>query len=138
MLWHERMGHIGEKGIQAMHNKGMVKDFPEYNLEIDFCGHYIYGKNIRVRFTFVATRAKGILELVHGDVFGLFFVPSLGGSLYYVSFIDYFSKKTWIYFLRSKKEVFKKFKQFKSLVEKQRDNNINVLKNNNGGEFYGK
>ena len=44
-------------------------------------------------------------------------VPSLGGSLYYVSFIDDFSMKTWIYFPRKKSEAFKKFKEFKSLVE---------------------
>jgi hypothetical protein len=25
MLWHKRMGHIGEKGLRAMHNKGMVE-----------------------------------------------------------------------------------------------------------------
>jgi len=44
-------------------------------------------------------------------------VPLLGGSLYYVSFIDDFSRKTWLYFLRKKSEVFEKFKEFKSLVE---------------------
>jgi hypothetical protein len=36
MLWHERMGHIGEKGLRAMHNKGMVEEFSECNLEVDF------------------------------------------------------------------------------------------------------
>jgi hypothetical protein len=70
-----------------------------------------------VRFPSGATREKGILELVHSDVFGLVSMPSLGGSLYYVSFIDDFSRKTWIYFLRKKSEVFEKFKEFKSLVE---------------------
>jgi hypothetical protein len=74
-----------------MHNKGMVEDFPECNLEVDFCEHCIYGKKNRVRFPYGAKKAKGILELVHSDVFILVSVPSLGGSLYYVSFI---SKKT--------------------------------------------
>jgi hypothetical protein len=46
MLWHERMGHIGEKGLRAMHNKGMVKDFPECNLNVNFCEHCIYGKKV--------------------------------------------------------------------------------------------
>jgi hypothetical protein len=55
-----------------------------------------------VRFPSGATRENGILELVHSDVFGQFIVPSRGGYMYYVSFIDYFSKKTWIYFLRKK------------------------------------
>jgi hypothetical protein len=102
MLWHQRMGHIGEKGLRAMHNKGMVKGFPNCNLEVNFCEHCIYGKQNHVRFPSGATREKGILELIHSDVFGPVPVPSLGGSLYYVSFIDDFSRKTWLYFLRKK------------------------------------
>jgi hypothetical protein len=43
---------------------------------------------------------EGILQLVHNDVFGLVSVPSLGKSVYYVSFIDEFSRNTWIYFLK--------------------------------------
>ena len=75
---------------------------------------------------------------MHIDVFLLITVPSLGGSLYYVSFIDDFSRKTWIYFLRKKSEVFERFKEFKALVEIQTDNKIKVLRTDNGGEFFGK
>jgi hypothetical protein len=50
-------------------------------------------------------------------VFGTVSMPSLDGSLYYVSFMDDFSKKTWIYFLKKKSKVFDKFKEFKYLVE---------------------
>ena len=85
-----------------MHNKGMVKEFPVCNLEFNFCEHCIYGKQSRVRFPSGATRENGILELVHSDVFGPVTLPSLGGSMYYVFFIDDFSRKTWIYFLRKK------------------------------------
>jgi hypothetical protein len=102
MLWHERMGHIGGKGLRAMHNKGMVEDFPECNLEVDFCEYCIYGKQIWVRFPSGSTRENQILMMVHSDMFGSVTVPSLGGYLYYVSFIDDFSMKTWIYFLRNK------------------------------------
>jgi hypothetical protein len=44
MLLHERMGHIREKGIRAMHNKVMVKYFLECNLEVEFCD-IVYIKN---------------------------------------------------------------------------------------------
>jgi hypothetical protein len=72
-------------------------------------------------------------------MFGPVSVPSLGGSLYYVSFIDDFSWKTWIYFLRKKSEVFDKFKGFKSLVENHTYKNIKVLRtDHNSGEFCGK
>jgi hypothetical protein len=57
--------------------------------------------------------------------------------MYYVSFIDDFSRKTWIYFLRNKFEVFDRFKYFKTLVENQTKKIINVLRTDNGGEFYG-
>ena len=64
-----------------------------------------------------AKRVNNILELVHRDVFGPMSVPSLGKSVYYVSFIYDFSRKVWIYFLRNKSEAFDKFKEFKAPVE---------------------
>jgi hypothetical protein len=57
-------------------------------------------KQSQVRFPSGVTREKWILELVHSDVFSPISMPSLGGSIYYVSFIDDFCRKTWIYFLR--------------------------------------
>ena len=82
-----------------------------------------------------AKRANKILELVHSDVFGPVPVPSLGKSVYCVSFIDDFSRNTWIYFLRKKSEFFDKFKEFKALVENQAEKKIKVLRTDNGGDF---
>ena len=84
----------------------MVEGMNDCTLDFDFCEHCIYGKQNWVRFSFGATRAKGILELIHSDVFGPVHVPSLRKYVYYVSFIDDFSRTTWIYFLRKKSEVF--------------------------------
>ena len=61
--------------------------------------------------------AKEILEIIHSDVCGPMSSNSLSRYAYYVSFIDDFPRKTWIYFLKSKDEVFSKFKEFKALVE---------------------
>jgi transposase InsO family protein len=58
--------------------------------------------------------------------------------MYYVSFIDNFSCKTWIYFLKTKDEVFSRFQEFKSLVENQTWKKIKVLRSNNGGEYTSK
>ena len=60
---------------------------------------------------------------------------SLSGYVYYVSFIDDFSRKTWIYFLKNKDEVFNKFKEFKSLIENYTKKKINIFQSDNGGEF---
>lgn len=45
-------------------------------------------------------------------MFGPVHVPSLRGTLYYVIFIDDFSRNTWLYFLKRKSKVFNKFKEF--------------------------
>ena len=65
-----------------------------------------------------------------------FDVPSsLSGYVYYVSFIDDFSRNTWIYFLKSTDGVFSKFKEFKSLIENQTEKKIKTFRSDNGREF---
>jgi hypothetical protein len=44
MLWHQRLGHIGEKGLQTLHGKGMVEGMSNCTLYFDFCENFIYGK----------------------------------------------------------------------------------------------
>eukprot|EP00253_Pinus_taeda_P026197 PITA_26197 len=92
----------------------------------------------QVSFPSGSKRAKHILEHVHSDVFGPVKVPSLSKSVYYVSFIDEFSRNTWIYFPKKKSEVFDRFKEFKALVESQTKKKIKVLRTNNGGDFCSK
>jgi len=53
----------------------------------------------------------------------------------YVSFIDEFSRKTWIYFLKIKDEIFSKFKEFKALIEKHTEKKIKTFRSKNGGEI---
>ena len=82
-----------------------------YNSYFDFSEHCLYGKQNRVKFHSGGTRAKEILELIQSDVFGPIPDPSLGGSLYYVRFINYFSRNAWLYFLKKKSKVFNKLKE---------------------------
>ena len=57
---------------------------------------------------------------------------------YYVTSIDDYSRKTWIYFLKNKSEVFGKFKEFKSLIENISEKTIKTLREDNGGEYTSK
>ena len=56
---------------------------------------------------------------------------------YYVIFIDDYSRRTWIYFLKTKGEVFSRFKEFKVVVEKHIGRKSRVLRSDNGGEYTG-
>jgi len=84
------------------------------------------------------SRAKGVLDIVHSDACGPMLAASLSGYVYYVSFIDDYSRKTWIYLLKSKNEVFGNFKEFKTLVENLTERKIKTLRSDNGGEFTSK
>ena len=54
---------------------------------------------------------------------------------YYLTFTDDFSRKSWVYFLKTKSEVFAKFKEFRAIVEKQSGYQIKTLRTDNGGEY---
>jgi transposase InsO family protein len=60
---------------------------------------------------------------------------SFSGRDYYLTFINDYSRKTWIYFVKTKSEVFKRFQEFKALVENQTEKKIKVLRSDNGGEY---
>jgi hypothetical protein len=59
-------------------------------------------------------------------------------SLYYVIFIDNYSRKTWLYFLKTKDEVFNKFQEFKAEIENLKRKKIKNLRTDNGGEYTSK
>ena len=80
----------------------------------------VFIKNIGVIFHGVGKNKKSEkLELVHTSVWGLTQVQSLSGSCYYVTFIDDATRKTWVYRIRQKYDVFVTFKKWKALVENE-------------------
>ncbi|RDX73198.1 hypothetical protein CR513_47218, partial [Mucuna pruriens] len=84
------------------------------NIELDKCSHYMAGKQTRVSFKkHPPSRNSELLILVHSNV------KSFSDGLYFVTFIGDCSRKLWVYTLKSKNQVLKKFKQFQALVGRQ-------------------
>ena len=63
---------------------------------------------------------------------------SIGGSFYFLTFIDDFRRKIWVYFLKHESNTFEKFREFKSMAEKQSGKYIKLLKSYRGGEYDSK
>jgi hypothetical protein len=63
---------------------------------------------------------------------------SHGGARYFLTFIDDFSRKIHVYFFKTKREAFEKFKQYKVLLENEIGHKIKVLRSDNEGEFMSK
>jgi len=99
------------------------------------CKGCVMGKYTKIAFPSSDSRSKGILDLIHSDVYGPISAVSIGVFNFHVSFIDNYFKKTWTYFMKAKDDVFNRFQEFKALMENQTGKRIKVLRSENGGEY---
>ena len=89
-LWHQRLGHLSGQRIEKIAQKKIVTGvkFPK-GAELSFCEGCVEGKMHRKQFKPVGEiRSTRKLQLVHSDVCGLMSNDSIGGSKYFVTFID--------------------------------------------------
>ena len=75
-------------------------------------------------FPKITWRAKAPLELVHADICGPTRTTSIGGNIYFLLFVDDYTRMMWVFFLEQKLEAFSKFLQFKAAVEKESGHEI--------------
>ena len=75
------------------------------------------------------------MQRIQSEICGAIETPSLSHAVYFITFINDFSHKSWVYFLKHKSETFGIFQDFKSMVEKEYGESIKILKTNNGGEL---
>jgi len=135
-LWHMHFGHMSERGLQALHKKSALPGIKYCKL--DLCKFCIMGRQHRVAFSTSQHKTKCFLDLIYTDVWGPSSVASIGGARYYVTFIDNFSRKVWVCFLKQKSKVFQKFKEWKTVVENHTGRKVKVLRFDNRGEYTSK
>lgn len=141
-LWHKRLGHLSYSGIRnALSNKCWGDGPKSINPEkLSYCISCNRGKMKNRSFKALTTtsRAGKRLELVHTDVCGPLRVPSDGGSVYFLTFIDDWSRMTFVYFLKQKSEVAESIKDFIEYAERQTECKVKRLRSDNGGEYGSK
>ena len=72
---------------------------------------------------------------MHSDLCGPMKTNTLGGALYFVTFIDDCSRKLWVYVFKTK--VLDVFKQFQASVERETVKKVKCIRTDNGGEYCG-
>lgn len=134
-LWHKRFCHLHEQGLKKLSREKLVSGI-DVNDDLSFCESCVFGKQCRVPFPKKSVkRAEAPLEIVHSDVCGKVSSPSFSGCQYFLTFIDDYTHYVWVYVLKTKDQVFDKFKEFKSCVENQTGFKIKCLRSDNGGEY---
>ena len=99
------------------------------------CAACQFGKQTRLPFPKRGRVTYNPLEIVHADVWGPCQNTSIGGCQYYITFIDNFTRMTWVYFMKHKSEALEKFIEFKQLAEKEFNSYIKCLRSDSGGEY---
>ena len=115
----------------------MVTGLPDITPLSEICESCVVVKHERESFPFGKSRkAQGILELVHSNICGPISPASNGNKKYFMTLVDDFSIKTWIYFLHTKSEAFDCFKNFCAMIKIETRRRVKALRTNRGGEFY--
>lgn len=90
-IWHKRLGHMSEKGLSILIKKNVILDVKGMSLKL--CSYCLHGKIYRHAFhIFPPFRKKNIFNLIHTDISSMN-DRTLGGVLYFVTFIDDHSEK---------------------------------------------
>ncbi|CAK9827482.1 Retrovirus-related Pol polyprotein from transposon TNT 1-94 [Anthophora retusa] len=134
--WHYKFGHLNERDLRDLVRHEKVYGVKCKNDEkFPTCEICIKGKQSQMPFPTSNSVSTELLDLIHTDICGPMRCESLGGSKYFATFIDNKSKWCEVYFLKERSEVFDKFLEFKSKVEKQTERKIKVLRSDNGREY---
>ena len=75
------------------------------------------------------------MDLLFTDVWGPSSIASINVARYYVSFVDDFSRYTWLFPISSKSDMFRIFSQFHIYVERLFERKIKAIQTDWGGEF---
>lgn len=134
--WHDRLGHLNFRDLRLLLKTPLFKGVVVEDSENDpFCASCAMGKHHALPSYPSTTTSANPLDLIHSDVAGPMSTPSREGQLYWVTFIDDFSRRPFVYFLRQKSQVSLAFKHFKALVENQTGRKIKAIRTDGGGEY---
>lgn len=78
---------------------------------------------------------RRILEVIHSDICEMSDTLSKGSKLYFLTFINIFSKFTCVYLLRHEDEAKAKFIIHKNEVENMLNTKIKTLRSDRGGVY---
>ena len=113
--WHSRLCHASFPVVERVIRNNLLPCSFDHDSE-SVCDSCQKAKSHQFPYTSSNNKSGAPLDLIHSDVWGP--VPvSVGNHAYYVSFIDDYSRYTWIYLLKQKSEVFQVLRTFKTLLK---------------------
>ena len=93
------------------------------------------GKQPTFPFNTSESISTDIFDLIHSDVWGPSSVSSIGGSRYFVVFVDDYSRYNWIFNMKHHSKLLQVYSNFAKMVETQFSKRIKIFRFDNALEY---
>ncbi|PKU66399.1 Retrovirus-related Pol polyprotein from transposon TNT 1-94 [Dendrobium catenatum] len=133
--WHDRLGHPNSQTMARIASCNSYISTKSNSVSCHWCNKT---KTHKLAFTLSDSRKNATLELIHSDVWGPAPSASASGLLYYVIFVDDYSRFTWLFPMYHKSDVYPIFTMFKTNIENYTSRKIKCLRTDGGGEYMSK
>lgn len=100
------------------------------------CEHCVFAKQFRSYYPSHAYKPSKPFHLIHSDIWGTSRTSNLNGTHWFITFIDDHTRVCWVYLMKNKSEAFNWFKQFHKFVLNVFQSTIQVLRTDNGQEYF--
>ncbi|KAE8218105.1 hypothetical protein CF319_g7952 [Tilletia indica] len=139
LLWHRRLAHPGNDSIAACAKRGKIVGLTESQVRsmgkhMQMCNTCVETRQTRARFRKKSKRKmRAPNELIVVDIVGPF--VEIAGFKYFLTVVDAYSRRNWIFMMKSKAEAFEIIRTHCAFMERQRGNKVRTIRSDNGGEF---
>ena len=113
-VWHSRLSHASASKLKILCSARILGQTKYKDFDCTSCQ---LGKHHVLPFNRSDSISSAIFDLVHIDIWGPSPIPTMGGVIYFVIFVDDYSRFTWIYFMKHRSQLFQIYASFASFVQ---------------------
>jgi len=130
LIWHRRLGHFYQEDLKNYLNL--------HNINENTCDDCKIVKMKRFPHNKTPPRATRKLEIIHSDIVGPINI-SYSGKRFFLIIIDEYSRKSWVFIMKSKSEVTDIIINTLKMLNNKFDNyKIKIFKSDNTKEYKNK
>ncbi|UYV63922.1 hypothetical protein LAZ67_2006021 [Cordylochernes scorpioides] len=137
--WHRRLGHPSDNKLDLILKNNLLKGLDSINGTLDQCDACSLGKMTKVPYVHTDSNQESYpFEAIYVDLCGPMRINSLGGSKYFLTIVDGFSRRIFVEFLKDKLSAAEVLKKFIVKRENELNSKLKRLRTDNGTEFINK
>jgi transposase InsO family protein len=134
LLIHRRMGHTSFSLLERLY----LLKYEKADKQKLVCDECEFEKHTRSSYVRSRSRSSQTFDLVHSDVWGPCSTTEINGHKFFMTFIDCYTRTTWLYLMKNRSDVLACFKHFHKAAQTQYGAVVKALRSDNGTEYTNK